>query len=105
MDPLTGLGNRRAFDEALAAATLRSSRTHTDLSVIVADLDSFKAINDAYGLPAGDRCLREVARAIDDAVRQPDSSFRWGGDEFVVVADVDQAGAQGLAGTAQPGGR
>jgi diguanylate cyclase (GGDEF)-like protein len=97
LDPLTGLGNRRAFDEALAAATLRSGRTHTDLSVIVADLDSFKAINDAYGLPAGDRCLREVASTIDEAVRQPDSCFRWGGDEFVIVADVDRAGAQGLA--------
>lgn len=97
LDPLTGLGNRRAFDEALAAATLRSSRTQSDLSVIVADLDNFKEINDGYGLPAGDRCLREVARVIDDAVRQPDSCFRWGGDEFVVVADVDRAGARQLA--------
>ncbi|MFN8150395.1 MAG: GGDEF domain-containing protein [Solirubrobacterales bacterium] len=97
LDPLTGLGNRRAFNEALAAATLRSSRTHTDLSVIIADLDSFKAINDRFGLPAGDRCLREVARVIDETVRQPDSSFRWGGDEFVVVADVDREGAAKLA--------
>lgn len=97
VDPLTGLGNRRAFDEALAAATLRSSRTRTDLSVIVADLDSFKAINDTYGLPAGDDCLRDVARVIDDTVRRPDSCFRWGGDEFVVVADVDRPGADQLA--------
>lgn len=97
VDPLTGLGNRRAFDEALAAAAVRSSRTHTDLSVIIADLDSFKRINDRYGLPAGDRCLREVATVIDDAVRQPDSCFRWGGDEFVVVADVDRSGADMLA--------
>ncbi len=97
LDPLTGLGNRRAFDETLAVAALRSSRTHTDLSVIVADLDSFKAINDRYGLPAGDRCLREVARTIDETVRRPDACFRWGGDEFVVVADVDQAGADRLA--------
>lgn len=97
VDPLTGLGNRRAFDEALDAATLRSGRTHTSLSVIVADLDSFKAINDTYGLPAGDECLRDVARVIGEAVRRPDSCFRWGGDEFVVVADVDRAGAQRLA--------
>jgi len=97
LDPLTGLGNRRAFDEALAAAAIRSSRTHTDLSVIVADLDSFKAINDGYGLPAGDKCLRDVARVIDDAVRRPDSCFRWGGDEFVVVADVNREGAEKLA--------
>lgn len=97
LDPLTGLGNRRAFDEALAAAAARSSRTGSDLSVIVADLDSFKAINDRFGLPAGDRLLRDVARAIDETVRRPDSCFRWGGDEFVVIADVDRAGAAKLA--------
>jgi diguanylate cyclase (GGDEF)-like protein len=98
IDPLTGLGNRRAFDETLAAATLRSSRTHSPLSVIIADLDSFKAINDNHGLPAGDRTLKEVAGVIDDAVRRPDSCFRWGGDEFVIVADVDHDGAAKLAG-------
>ncbi len=97
LDPLTGLGNRRAFDETLSVAASRSSRTQADLSVIVADLDSFKAINDRYGLPAGDRCLRDVARTIDETVRRPDSCFRWGGDEFVVVADVDRAGAARLA--------
>lgn len=97
LDPLTGLGNRRAFDEALAAAEHRSGRTHTKLSVIIADLDSFKAINDTYGLPVGDECLRDVARVIDAAVRRPDSCFRWGGDEFVVVADVNRAGAERLA--------
>lgn len=97
LDPLTGLGNRRAFDETLAVAALRSNRTHTDLSVIIADLDSFKEINDRYGLPAGDRCLRDVARTIEETVRRPDSCFRWGGDEFVVVADVNRAGAARLA--------
>ncbi len=97
LDPLTGLGHRRAFNEALSAATLRSSRTHTDLRVIIADLDSFKAINDHHGLPAGDRCLRDVAQVIDHTVRQPDSCFRWGGDEFVVVADVDREGAAKLS--------
>ena len=97
LDPLTGLGNRRAFDEALSAAAARAGRTNSDLSVIVADLDSFKAINDRYGLPAGDRCLRDVARTIAETVRRPDSCFRWGGDEFVVVADVDRDGAARLA--------
>lgn len=95
-DPLTGLGNRRAFNEALDAATLRTGRTNTALSVILADVDSFKEINDGFGLPAGDRCLREVAAVLRKTVRQPDALFRWGGDEFAVVADVDRAGAERL---------
>lgn len=97
LDPLTTLGNRRAFDEALAAGIARSGRTGSPLSVILADLDSFKAINDDFGLPAGDRCLCEVAAVLRDAVRTPDSCYRWGGDEFVVVADVDRSGADLLA--------
>jgi diguanylate cyclase (GGDEF)-like protein len=96
-DPLTGLGNRRAFDEAMAAATGSSDRTGTALSVILADVDSFKVINDRYGLPAGDRCLNEVAGVMSGAVRGPDACFRWGGDEFAIVADVDRSGASRLA--------
>jgi diguanylate cyclase (GGDEF)-like protein len=96
-DPLTGLGNRRAFDEAMATAESRAERTGAPLSVVVIDLDSFKAINDEHGLVAGDRYLREVAAAIRETVRRPDSSFRWGGDEFVVLADVDRGGAEQLA--------
>ena len=96
-DPLTSLGNRRAFDEALAAAGVRASRSGHALSVIIADLDSFKAINDEYGLPEGDRCLRDVAEVLRETVREPDSCFRWGGDEFVVVVDVDRRGADRLA--------
>lgn len=95
-DSLTVLGNRRAFDEALAAATVRADRTGTALSVVIVDLDSFKAINDSYGLVEGDRVLREVAATIAETVRSPDSCFRWGGDEFVVLADVDRAGADRL---------
>lgn len=96
-DPLTGLGNRRAFDEALAAATERATRSESALSTIIIDLDSFKAINDTHGLVVGDRCLRAVADAIVDVVRRPDSAFRWGGDEFAVLADVDREGAETLA--------
>ena len=88
-DPLTGLGNRRAFDEALGAASSRAARTGSSLSVIIADIEAFKAINDGWGLIAGDRLLREVATALDGAVRSPDACFRWGGDEFVVLADID----------------
>jgi diguanylate cyclase (GGDEF)-like protein len=87
-DPLTGLGNRRAFDEALQAASNRAARTERPLSVIIADIEAFKVINDVYGLDAGDRLLQEVASTLDGAVRSPDACFRWGGDEFVILADV-----------------
>jgi diguanylate cyclase (GGDEF)-like protein len=97
VDPLTGLGNRRAFDEALVAASSRSERTGSSLSVIIVDVDSFKSINDQHGLPAGDRCLHEVAAVLSETLRQPDACFRWGGDEFAVVADVDRTGAGSLA--------
>lgn len=95
-DPLTGLGNRRAFDEAFRAASVRAARTETSLSVIIADVEAFKAVNDGYGLDAGDRLLQEVATALDGAVRAPDACFRWGGDEFVVLADIDATGAADL---------
>ncbi len=87
-DPLTGLGNRRAFDEALRAAAHRAARNRQALSVIIADVEAFKMVNDVYGLDAGDRLLQEVASTLDAAVRSPDACFRWGGDEFVVLADV-----------------
>ncbi len=96
-DPLTGLGNRRAFDEAFAVAALRAARTERPVSVIVADVEAFKSINDEYGLIAGDRLLREVAAAIQGAMRTPDACFRWGGDEFVVLADVDRDDAVAFA--------
>ena len=92
-DPLTGLGNRRAFDEAFRAASSRAVRTESSLSVIIADVEAFKAVNDVFGLDAGDRLLQEVAKTLDDAVRSPDACFRWGGDEFVVLADIDGQGA------------
>lgn len=95
-DPLTGLGNRRAFDEAFGAASSRAIRTERSLSVIIADIEAFKAVNDVFGLDAGDRLLQEVATTLDEAVRSPDACFRWGGDEFVVLADIDGRGASEL---------
>ncbi len=92
-DPLTGLGNRRAFDEAFGAASSRVVRTERSLSVIIADIEAFKAVNDGFGLDAGDRLLQQVATTLDGAVRSPDACFRWGGDEFVVLADIDGRGA------------
>jgi diguanylate cyclase (GGDEF)-like protein len=94
-DALTELGNRRAFDEMLAAEIARTDRTGRPFSVIVTDLDDFKAINDQYGHLNGDDCLRQVAGTLEGAVRTIDTCFRWGGDEFaVVLPETDHRGAE-----------
>jgi diguanylate cyclase (GGDEF)-like protein len=97
IDFLTGLGNRRAFDEALAASMARAKRTGAQLTVIVADLDGFKAINDRFGHVAGDACLRAVANALSQSLRAPEACFRWGGDEFSILVDGDRAAAEALS--------
>jgi len=97
VDVLTGLGNRRAFDEALAASVARSTRTGTPLTVIVADLDGFKAINDRFGHVEGDACLKGVASALSRSLRSPESCFRWGGDEFSILVDGDHEAAEALS--------
>jgi diguanylate cyclase (GGDEF)-like protein len=98
VDPLTGLGNRRAFDEALDAELARARRAKTPLSLLVGDLDGFKEINDRYGHVLGDDCLRQSATALRTALRHPDLCFRWGGDEFaVVLTDADATVARALA--------
>ncbi len=84
-DELTGLANRRGFDEALEAELARSLRAQSTTSVGLLDIDSFKAINDRHGHLDGDRCLRDVAAAIERALRAGDRSFRWGGDEFALL--------------------
>jgi diguanylate cyclase (GGDEF)-like protein len=98
VDPLTGLGNRRAFDEALWSEVARAERSGRPLALLIADLDGFKAINDVHGHLAGDSCLRQVAGVVRSAVRRPDACFRWGGDEFaLVLAETDVAAAEGIA--------
>src|SRR3954454_22308131 len=95
VDALTGLGNRRAFDESLDGELARSRRAGTPLSLIVADLNGFKEINDRHGHVLGDECLRQAGSALREAVRRPDLCFRWGGDEFsVVLTDADAAVAR-----------
>jgi diguanylate cyclase (GGDEF)-like protein len=84
-DPLTGLENRRAFDDALVTEVARARRSGDRVSVLVADVDGFKEINDRLGHLEGDRRLIAVARALRGAVRQGDRCFRWGGDEFAAV--------------------
>jgi diguanylate cyclase (GGDEF)-like protein len=85
VDPLTALGNRRAFDETLTRALSGARSSDRPFTILVADLARFKAVNDRFGHLEGDRCLREVGDALRATVRGPDACFRWGGDEFALV--------------------
>ncbi|WP_246623272.1 diguanylate cyclase [Sphingomonas colocasiae] len=94
-DALTGLSNRRRLEQALGVETARLARSEDWLSVIMLDIDFFKAFNDTYGHPAGDRCIAMVASALNRAVRRAsDLAARYGGEEFACVlpgADADAA--------------
>ena len=92
-DPLTGLYNRRFVKEALKNIVESARRGLKPLSVILIDLDGFKAVNDEHGHPRGDRVLCDVAAALKSALRQSDVLGRHGGDEFILVApsDLDSA--------------
>ncbi|EXJ13944.1 GGDEF domain-containing protein [Imhoffiella purpurea] len=86
MDPLTGVGNRRLFDETLDGEWKRALRAGSRLSLIMADIDYFKRYNDSLGHPAGDACLKRVARTMDKAARRPgDLVARIGGEEFACL--------------------
>ncbi|MBX5469955.1 MAG: diguanylate cyclase [Thermoleophilaceae bacterium] len=99
VDTLTGLGNRRALEEALEAELSRSRRSGRPLSVLVIDVDGFKEINDRFGHLAGDEMLRSLGRAISGALRGEDACFRWGGDEFVVLLpETDAESAEAARG-------
>jgi diguanylate cyclase (GGDEF)-like protein/PAS domain S-box-containing protein len=99
IDALTGVANRRTFDEFLEAEWLRGIRSRSDFSVLLADVDHFKLYNDKYGHVTGDNCLKEIAEAIGTVVhRSTDLLARYGGEEFVVVLpDTDAAGAYVMA--------
>jgi diguanylate cyclase (GGDEF)-like protein len=84
-DTLTGLGNRRAFDEILEIEIDRARSTGAPLTVALLDLDEFKGLNDDLGHLEGDNCLRRVAATLERAKRGGDHVFRWGGDEFAVI--------------------
>lgn len=85
-DGLTGIANRRYFDSYLSAEMKRASRERQPISLILADVDYFKAYNDCYGHQAGDDCLRQVASALRSVGRRPaDLAARYGGEEFAMV--------------------
>jgi len=98
-DALTRLANRGQFDEVLHTEFQRLKRSGSPLSLILLDVDHFKLFNDRYGHPAGDECLRRLARALKAAVGRPsDLPARYGGEEFaVVLPDTGIKGAQALA--------
>ena len=92
-DPLTGLANRRAFNQELNRAWSRCRRAHSPLSLLSIDIDHFKKINDTFGHPAGDACLKSVARIIKKHARRPeDLAARVGGEEFTLLLPETELG-------------
>jgi diguanylate cyclase (GGDEF)-like protein len=98
-DGLTGLANRRSFDQTLAIEWSRAQRTKKPLSLLFADVDHFKLYNDLHGHQKGDECLRAVAAVIgENAFRPADLSARYGGEEFAtIMPETDHAGARKVA--------
>lgn len=108
-DALTGLANRRAFDEAMQHEMRRAERYGTPLALVMADLDHFKMINDRFGHHVGDQVIKDFSQTLRSAVRDIDLVGRWGGEEFVVLmpgttlAEAQQAAERmRLAAASQP---
>jgi two-component system chemotaxis family response regulator WspR len=99
LDGLTGIANRRRFDEALQSELLRAHRTQTSLSLFMCDIDYFKIYNDTYGHLAGDLCLKKVAAALSTTLQRPaDLAARYGGEEFaLILPDTHEKGAIAVA--------
>ena len=94
LDGLTGIANRRAFDEQLQREWLRAERSQSQLSLVMIDVDYFKLYNDSCGHTEGDECLRQVATALLKSMRGSDFASRYGGEEFAcILPETDANGA------------
>jgi diguanylate cyclase (GGDEF)-like protein len=104
-DALTGLANRRRFDEVLETECRRIQRITASLSVIMIDVDHFKAFNDTYGHQAGDECLKAVAKVLRNSLKRPqDLAARYGGEEFsCILPETEHAGAIKIANSIKNG--
>jgi len=99
IDGMTQIANRRAFDQRLATEWQRLAREKMPIAILLCDVDFFKRFNDRYGHPAGDDCLRAVAKSIEACIRRPaDLAARYGGEEFaVILPNTDRDGATFIA--------
>jgi diguanylate cyclase (GGDEF)-like protein len=98
VDGLTGLANRRAASDGLHAEAARAERLETPLSVVLADIDEFKHVNDVHGHAVGDEVLRAFADVLRETLRESDVAGRWGGEEFLLLLPgADEEGAAQLA--------
>jgi diguanylate cyclase (GGDEF)-like protein len=99
LDTLTGIANRRRFDDVMRQEWKRAARDGSSLALLFCDIDHFKRFNDTYGHQAGDDCLVRVAQAMEDTLNRPaDLAARYGGEEFVgLLVDTDAEGARLLA--------
>ena len=97
-DPLTGVNNRRFFDQRIEEEVSRAKRQQTPLSCLFVDLDHFKRVNDQHGHQAGDQILKQVAGLLNDSLRSTDVLARYGGEEFVILlTDTDADAAAEIA--------
>ncbi len=97
-DALTGIYNRRHFSERIVAEIAYAQRHHTELTLILFDIDHFKSTNDDFGHPAGDRVLKSLAQLVGRTIRAEDIFCRFGGEEFAVLArGIEVRGAMALA--------
>ena len=95
VDAVTGIGNRRAFEERIEDLHRRALRRGRPYAVVMCDIDRFKTVNDSYGHRAGDEVLRGIAQSVQLTVRREDHPFRYGGDEIVLLLE-DQSRSGGI---------